>query len=258
MEEPKAYQPNYVPEPDGPPVLADADKARDLADLEDARRDAINRKGDGNSNTFAAAVLDGRAEDLEDKWHQEDEMAGLNENEKWYADLMKMMTEKNGEPVNIHAFIKKEGTDGRPYFILHPVSRNTTNEDELKAGFLGYMMIASLDGVFCLNLSNFSLRPGQSLEEIADEIDWNKLPQELKKVPAEKYGSVYNFPAPTWRNGGSGSFQTELVKLNIKDDQADRGGFIAAIKLSEKMGIEMEKNKKAPKNTPEELFENVF
>lgn len=235
MEEPKVYQSNYIPEPGySAPILGDQEKAYDLANLEDARRDAINRKGEGNSNTLAAAVLDHAIYDREEKWHKEDDLHGLTLAEKANMAILEGLTNKKGEPINTHAFIDKVDANGRKYRILHPVRVGSV--DASRESFPDFVVFFCKDGAFGVTTRGIE----QVGDKIADSVVWEELGNVIEAELKTHGGdlSKLDINLQVLSNAGTKAVINSSIDMFDFRDRGDVERLRAGIEMSEKFGVD--------------------
>jgi hypothetical protein len=218
----EGYKPNFAVHPDTgeKTLVADPNKARDLADLEGGVRNSPD-------NTTVGGILSNEYNNKLSQLSKEDELAGMTPVEKANMDISNGLTMKEGQAVNTHAFVDKEDAKGRKYRALH------TGGVEVQ--FPKQVVFFCKEGAFALNWPNSSGARDAELEDI----DWDKLGDGLEsavKDNPEFYKGKLNLPL---KNGET--VDTSIAKFNLDPTKGleDLTLLAAGIKKSEVIGVNL-------------------
>ena len=250
-ENTNAYKPNFIKDGVNAGRLDDVGKAQELGHVLNAELDATE-----NGMTDAPSTLASAAEELNIKYLKEDFLKGLTPAEKFNVGVMEFVThDKEGTEINKNAFILEVDKKGREYLLLHPIDMQTANDNELR-DFGNTIVFFCKSGVFAMETDQF-LHTGLSREDSHQIIDWTKLGDDLSLFGQDaKYIDHY---IPTWKDGGFGSFQSRLTRIDVKNQQ-EKTLLVKAVKLSERIGVQIKAKKEAETvlADPREIFEDLF
>ena len=227
MGEPGSAQENQVINPG---LIVDVAAAQDIAKV-------MNEQG-----VSPALVREQRLE--------EEAKTGLTEQQREYVQIMdnKMKYDKDGKPINTHAFKEVVDNKGRKYMVLHMSPANAVAFDQ-NTYLRGGLVIMTKDGPVAITISPdvWGIDDSATEDAVLAKMSLDELGDRLEKPADNKLPSL----------GDNGSIRLSVVDSTggrdmghyiYRYDLSDAEGlkdFAKAVKVSERRGAEIAR--KAPK-----------
>lgn len=175
---------------------------------------------------------------------------GLTEQQREYVEIMdnKLRYNREGKPINTHAFREVLDSKGRKYMVLHMTPRSASTFDEAHNYVRGAFVVMTKDGPVSITISQDVWRIDHSATE--DEV--------LEKMNLDELGDRLENPE---ENGLPPLGENGSIKLSVKDETGSRDSkhyiyrydlsdaegfkdFARAVKISEYKGAEVAKKAK--------------
>jgi len=211
-----------------PGMIVDVDAAQDIANVM-------------NEQSIPAGLA-------REKRLEEEAKTGLTEQQREYVEIMdrKLKFNKEGKPINTHAFKEVLDSKGRKYMVLHMTPKAADTFDRLHTYIPGELLIMTKDGPVGITISSdvWNIDPSATEDAVLAKMNLDELGDKLENPIDNKLPLL----------GGEGS-----IRLSVTDETGGRnvahyifrydlsdavgmGDFAKAVKVSEYRGTEIAKS----------------